>query len=44
MSGDSTKTPEDYRQEIRRLKKINEALITRVERSTDQQGKYSAIE
>lgn len=38
MSGDSTKTPEDYRQEIRRLKKINEALITRVERSTDQQG------
>ena len=38
MAESDAKTHEEYQEEIARLKKINDALITRVERSTDQQG------
>jgi len=38
MPQSDTDTLEGYQQEIAKLRKINDALITRVERSTDQQG------
>lgn len=38
MAESEAKTHEEYQEEIARLKKINDALITRVERSMDQQG------